>query len=237
MATKRKAKRGYTPRTRAQIKAEFLVEWERARLLFPFMSMFPVIDDFDPTNGADGHFDPTPDGPHFQFALAYAPPLGISWSHRYLHEIGHYVDYMLRNFGMTKAYIRQRHFAWRFRGNIAAPDSWVAQQLNADRLTGQDNWSNLPVEMWAESFVVAVMGYVEQERTVNWGIPFPTDSRAFFVGMMREVAPVVYPQIPGMARIAKSDDDTLLMYLRSVDNKVLAFSGEFRLLGSVTRWW
>jgi hypothetical protein len=219
-------------KTRTQIRVEFQAEWDKARAIFPFMAATPIVDDIDPVNGADGFFPGiATDGPHFQFALAYAPPLGITWPHRYIHEIGHYVDALLRVFGMTKAYIRQRHWAWRFKGALQAAESWNAQERAATA------WAELPVEMWAEAFVPAVMGYVEQERTVNWGLPFPTDAHAFFVGMMREVVPVTYPSPPGWTRLAKADDDSLFFYRRAIDNMILVLDGGFTMLGSIKKWW
>ncbi len=220
-------------KTIEQLRAEFAVEWSAARELYPFLPSTAVVTDAEPPAGFDGYYDGTFAGvAYFRLSKNYEPPLGLTHRHRYLHEIGHAVDDLLRTFGMTKAYIRQRHYAWRFKGSASVPDSWL--RADAENTSG---WAGQTNEMFAESFVVAVMGYVERERTMNWGVPFPADARAFFTGMMREVVPPSYPSIPGWTRLAKADDDALFFYHRTIDNMILAFDRGFTLLGSVRKWW
>lgn len=220
-----------------QIEAEFNADYDRTRALFGLLPYRVTLDRRYPdgNNDAYNYVDSTGQI-HVQFNPYYVPTPPLTKSHRYIHETIHCLRTMLQRFGMTENYLKTRVHAYRFRGSPIVPQTWQAAEQQANGL-----WQELPDERFAELGVIAVMGYVERERTTDYGMPLgdPVNSvRKFFLDLVHEVSPVVYPTLYGGQPFAKSvNDDSLLFYYRASDNNVVAFNGELALLGATRKWW
>jgi hypothetical protein len=231
-----KRRRLLSPRQVSVVEAEFWQAWDECRSagfdrILPYRGA--IVDNVMPENGDAYYYSDAQGNFHVQFNPTYYPSPPLTKRHRYVHETGHIADQMLRRFGMTQNYLFTRTHAYRFRGLAATPATWQEAANDAGNA-----WAWLPVERFAELFVVAVFGYIEVERTANWGLPLDAaKTRRFMLDLVNEVAPKTWPQFPSSRIIAKAEDDTLAMYHRTTDNVISVWNDQLQPLGSVRKWW
>jgi hypothetical protein len=221
------------------IADDFKVQHARAREIFTILPP-AIVDAAEPPPGYDGYFDGIVQGTaHVRMSSTYTPSPPVTWQHRYLHESGHILHAQLRLMGLTENYLYTRHWAYRFKGSAAAPPTWQDQRSSAWQWGALGEWGHTPAEMWAEDFVIAVMGIIEKERTATYDLTIDASAtRRFFVDLMHEVAPVTYPTPPGEALIAKAADDSLFLFQTTdMPAKIRARNGAFARLGDVAKWW
>ena len=146
------------------------------RQLFPVLPPAPHID-FDAAAGDDG--DAWYNGldaqgqPIFSVREDYVMTPSTAF-----HEIGHaYQDVVQRRYPGTDMMAK----FWAFRG---FPGTWQDAQKDAyAQPPGMSQWIRLPVEMWAESFSVAMVGG-GHEKTFDFGRTInPVTMKSFFVGL------------------------------------------------------
>lgn len=209
---------------------DFNVQWDRVRGMFGLLPYRITVhvgsDDAQFWTDANGQF-------HVQLSATYEATPPLTKDHRYIHEAMHILDQMLRRMGMTQNYIYTRTHAFRFKGLPGTPPTWQDAEKGAN-----NEWYLLPVERFAELGVIAVMGYVERERTYDYQVPIdPLAARRFLLDLVHEVSPVIYPTLYGGQPIARSADDSLLLYHRPSDNSIVAFDGNLSQLGATKKWW
>jgi len=161
-----------------------------------------------------------------------------------IHEDGHLFEQGLEDngFGLTKNYLYTRLWAAVFHGRGWGPDSWQVAIAELNR-TGYQ-WNNDPGELWADMFLIAVRGIyttVQSPTSVGYvkvnmyGVtPNPAAMRKLMLDLMHEKSPVVYPSPPGQTMVAKSEDDTLLVY-QTTDDKLITRDAALNTLGTYKR--